>query len=342
MNPQETLRELWNVYRFNNSAKINYSIDAENLSKIIGTVIQNVPKRKQVVIVRPFMVPPDWPVSGINAPFIKDETLLRDVFLVLMAFLKQQATPKLYGCVELLVFALRIFCPIWNHTDGNDLREMIKYYSYTKEILKELEPDKLFGVTFDQITKNLRIRDKVGNGTTRVFCIVFLLAKHTMRWGAQHPQMMMHLMAHPQVKQSDLHDRQNHPSTVWNFVLFALCNQKQAANKMIELDKYYLLEWYLKFISNSDDVMRYNTVSNYLNIEVVQIICTKGKGKSSPFYISLFYSVLFANKMFESLFGTISGFLINGKVRLAVFSFDLIFVFLADSRKQKATLRQVH
>ena len=44
----------------------------------------------------------------------------------------------------------------------------------------------------------------------------------------------------------ELMDRQNVPSTVWNFVLFALCNQKQAANKMIELDKYYLLEWYRK------------------------------------------------------------------------------------------------
>ena len=190
---------MWNVYRYRMNAKINYQIQPEELARIMGTVIQNVPKRKQVVIVRPYLVPPDWPVSGINAPFQKDEELLRNVFLVMMAFLKQQTTPKLYGNVELLVFALRIFCPTWAHTDGNDLREMIKYYQYTKEILKELEPDKLQSVTFDNVIKNLKIRDKVGNGTTRVFCIVFLLAKHTTRWSGNHPQIMMSLMAHPQV-----------------------------------------------------------------------------------------------------------------------------------------------
>ena len=69
--------------------------------------------------------------------------------------------------VDLLVFALRIFCPIWTHVDGNDLREMIKYYQHTKEILRELEPDKTAAITFDSITKNARMKERVGNGTTR-------------------------------------------------------------------------------------------------------------------------------------------------------------------------------
>ena len=57
VSPHETLREMWNVYRYRMNAKINYQIQPEELARIIGTVIQNVPKRKQVVIVRPFLVP---------------------------------------------------------------------------------------------------------------------------------------------------------------------------------------------------------------------------------------------------------------------------------------------
>ena len=125
------------------------------------------------------------------------------------------------------------------------------------------------------------MRDKVGNGTTRVFCIVFLLAKHWAKWEPSHPTTIMNLMAHPRTKQSDLNDRQVPPSNIWNFVLFALCNQHPAATKMIDLGKYPLLEWYLKFLSNTDNGMRYNTVSNYLNIEVVKILCQKGTGKFS-------------------------------------------------------------
>ena len=72
-----------------------------------------------------------------------------------------------YILVDLLVLALRIFCPLWNHNDGNDLREMIKYYQHTKEILRELEPEKTAAVTFESITKNPRMKERVGNGTTR-------------------------------------------------------------------------------------------------------------------------------------------------------------------------------
>ena len=57
-----------------------------------------------------------------------------------------------------------------------------------------------------------------------------------------------------------------------------LIQPSKAASKMIELKRYPLLEWYLKFLSNSDNGMRYNTVSNYLNIEVVKILCAKGTG----------------------------------------------------------------
>ena len=97
VNPHETLRELWNNYRFDNRSRSNYTIQPEELGKIIGTVIQNVPKRKQVVIVRAFLTPPEWPVHHHNAPFQKEEPLMREVFLVLIAFLKQTATPKMYG-----------------------------------------------------------------------------------------------------------------------------------------------------------------------------------------------------------------------------------------------------
>ena len=82
------------------------------------------------------------------------------------------------------------------------------------------------------------------------------------------------------MKYSEISDRRLEPNNIWNFVLFALCNQHPAASQMIKLKKYPLLEWYLKFLSNSDNNMRYNTVSNYLNIEVVKILCQEGTGKN--------------------------------------------------------------
>ena len=43
------------------------------------------------------MTPPEWPLHHQNAPFIKEEILMREVFLVIIAFVKQTATPNMYG-----------------------------------------------------------------------------------------------------------------------------------------------------------------------------------------------------------------------------------------------------
>ena len=71
---------------------------------------------------------------------------------------------------------------------------MLKYYTQTKEINKELEPDKINSLTFDAIMRHGRMRERVGNGTTRVFCIAFLLAKHVSKWEARHPDDIINLL----------------------------------------------------------------------------------------------------------------------------------------------------
>ena len=157
-----------------------------------------------------------------------------------------------------------------NFQDGNDLRDMLKYYNQTKEINRELEPDKINNLTFDAIMRHARMRERVGNGTTRVFCIAFLLAKHVTKWESRHPDDIINLLAHPRAKYSDVTANSSVASNIWNFALFALCNQQPVATRMIELKKYSLLEWYLKFLSNAENGVRFNTVSNYLNIEVVK------------------------------------------------------------------------
>lgn len=84
----------------------------------------------------------------------------------------------------------------------------------------------------------------------------------------------MRLLGHPTTKYNEI-VANTEPNTIWNFALFAMCNQQPVAVRMIELGRYTLLEWYLQFLSFADNGMRFNTVSNYLNIQVVQGTCSQ-------------------------------------------------------------------
>jgi hypothetical protein len=81
---------------------------------------------------------------------------------------------------------------------------MLTYYNQTKEINRELEPEKTHTLTFESIMRHARMRERVGNGTTRVFCIAFLLAKHVVKWEPNHPDEIINLLAHPRTKYSDV------------------------------------------------------------------------------------------------------------------------------------------
>lgn len=74
-----------------------------------------MPTIKKVVITRSFNAPPEWPLVGSNAQFKKNDELMRAVFIVLIGLIKSNNNPEIYGNVDVLVFALKIFCPLWNH-----------------------------------------------------------------------------------------------------------------------------------------------------------------------------------------------------------------------------------
>ena len=68
-----------------------------------------------MVITRRYNTPPEWPIVGPEAQFKKNDELMRAVFLVLIGLIKTPSNEHIYGNVDVLVFALRIFCPLWNH-----------------------------------------------------------------------------------------------------------------------------------------------------------------------------------------------------------------------------------
>lgn len=305
--PIETLKELWNMEKHIRqqfgTRQPPWRLDASDMARILCIAIQDVPSIKKVVITRRFSTPPEWPFMGPiqHRPFKKLGELMRGVFLVVIALVKTTANESVHGNADLLVFALRIFCPMWSHTDGNNLSDMLRYYNQTREINKELEPEKVCGVSFEAMMRNVRMREKADSCTTRVFCIAFLLAKHVLKWEGRHPEDIINLLAHPRTKYTEV--SQAVPLSIWNFALFALCNQNEVAGKMIQLGKYQLLEWYQNFLSSPESGQRYNIISNYLNIQVVKTLVGRGK-------------LEFSVKLFDCLFNTISDFFLNGKLNM--------------------------
>ena len=124
----------------------------------------DVPTRKKVVITQRFKTPPDWPIVGHLAEFTKRAELMQAVFIVLIGLIKNSDNPNLLGNIDLLVFALRIYCPMWDHKDGNNLGDMLTYYKQTREINKDLDADKIWkssqNISFETICRQPKMKDK--------------------------------------------------------------------------------------------------------------------------------------------------------------------------------------
>ena len=98
---------------------------------------------------------------------------MQAVFIVLIGLIKNSANPNLHGNIDLLVFALRIYCPMWDHKDGNNLGDMLTYYKQTREINKDLDADKIWkstqNISFETICRQPRMKDKVAKGTVTLY-----------------------------------------------------------------------------------------------------------------------------------------------------------------------------
>jgi hypothetical protein len=305
--PMAALKELWNMekhikHQFG-PRQPPWRLDADDVGRILMIVIQDVPSIKKVVLTKKFHCPPDWPIMGAIAtrPYKKLNDLMRGVFIVMISLIRSNTNHSCSGSVDLLMFALRIFCPLWSHNDGDNLADMLKYYKQTKEVNKDLDPANVISLNFDAAMKSSKIREKVDSNTARVFCIAFLLARHVKKWESRHPQEIINLMAHPRTKYHEL--EMSTPTPIWNFALFALCNQNEVAETMIVLDNYGLLNWFLTFLSSPENGKRYNIISNFLNISVVRTIVLKSKME-------------FSIKFLDVLYNTISDFYINGKLNM--------------------------
>lgn len=86
--------------------------------------------------------------------------------------------------------------------------------------------------------------------------------------------------------------------SIWNFIIFYLCNDLHAAKRIIALNQYDLLDIYLKFVTKAENISRFKSLCSNLSMDVVEHICCNCQFKFSLKFFEIF-SEKFANIYFD-------------------------------------------
>jgi len=146
-----------------------------------------------------------WREAVNNFPSHIKTDVLPVIFLTIASYSQIKAKENERESIQLLLFLIELFAPVWEHEDGNDLNKMISYADQATELVNTCwhHDQKLKSCNYESLWK-IAVMKQFTNGTTRIFSATILLKKMVCDMSSHDVETFSRLLRYPRTNSHTL------------------------------------------------------------------------------------------------------------------------------------------